>query len=164
MYRKNGTFIHIHVYLVDEYTLHTGCLCALMCSLYPRYCDFAPCQLCIETCLGLTALTHSWTLVHQLTVLPFETVDTVNFFCKFWGTYLASICSVPALHWDWDMSWLDRLNTQHQLTGRNGFFYSYTQDPITFTGNFELHMGNKFHIVCCFPKLYHVAWNFSTYS
>ena len=42
---------YIHAYLVDECSMHTGRLCALMCSLYPR-CDFAPSQLCIETCLA----------------------------------------------------------------------------------------------------------------
>ena len=37
---------------------------------------------------GLTALTQSSTFIHQLTVLRFETVDTVNFFCKCWGSYI----------------------------------------------------------------------------
>ena len=43
--------VHSYAYLVDECAMHTGRLCALMCSLYPR-CDFAPSQLCIETCLA----------------------------------------------------------------------------------------------------------------
>ena len=45
--------------------------------------SFMPGLHCDLPWLDLTALTHSSTLTNQLTVLPFKTVDTINFFCKF---------------------------------------------------------------------------------